>query len=164
MFAKIFILFVTIPVLELFIFLMIGQKIGIPMTLAIIILTAMVGAYLAKSQGLKTIARYQESLAQGRLPHEAIIDSLLILIAGALLLTPGFLTDSIGFSLLVPSIRTLIRERLETSLRNRINPAGQNMGVRPGSPSSPQKARSPVITVEAEVVEISTEPSGSSNS
>jgi UPF0716 protein FxsA len=61
MFARLLLLFITVPVLELFIFLMIGQKIGIPMTLAIIVITAILGAYLTKSQGLKALARYQES-------------------------------------------------------------------------------------------------------
>jgi UPF0716 protein FxsA len=154
MFARIFLLFVTVPVLELCIFLVLGQRIGIPMTLATIVLTAVVGAYLTKSQGLKAISRYQESLAQGRLPHEAIIDSLLILIAGALLLTPGFLTDSIGFSLLVPSVRGYIRGWVEKSLQDRINLVGQNMGA-PINNSQGTKSREPqVITVETEVIEI----------
>jgi UPF0716 protein FxsA len=160
MFARLLLLFITVPVLELFIFLMIGQKIGIPMTLAIIVITAILGAYLTKSQGLKALARYQESISQGRLPHEAIIDSLLILVAGALLLTPGFLTDSIGFSLLVPAVRDVIRQILEASLRNRFSVVAQNMGAT--SATAKESAR--VITVEAEVVDISTERSGEERS
>jgi UPF0716 protein FxsA len=113
MLPRLFLLFVTVPVIELFLFLVLGQRIGLGATFAIVLLTGFLGAYLAKSQGLKAIARYQESLAQGRLPHEAIIDSLLILVAGVLLLTPGFLTDAVGFALLTPSIRNVIRARLE---------------------------------------------------
>jgi len=158
MLPRLFLLFVTVPVLELFIFLVLGQRIGIGATFAIILLTGFLGAYLAKSQGLKAIARYQESLAQGRLPHEAIIDSLLILVAGVLLLTPGFLTDGIGFALLAPSIRDVIRGRLEKSIKERITVVGQDMGMPvrkgggTGSGSGPR-----VITVEAEVVETSTD-------
>jgi UPF0716 protein FxsA len=160
MLPRLFLLFVTVPVLELFIFLVLGQRIGIGATFAIILLTGFLGAYLAKSQGLKALARYQESLAQGRLPHEAIIDSLLILVAGVLLLTPGFLTDGIGFALLAPSIRDVIRGRLEKSIKERITVVGQDMGMPvrkgggTGSGSGPR-----VITVEAEVVETSTDRS-----
>jgi len=158
MFARLFLLFVTIPVIELFIFLVIGQRIGIPMTLGIILFTGFLGAYLAKSQGLKALARYQESLSRGRLPHEAIIESLLILIAGVLLLTPGFLTDSIGFALLVPSVRTFIRGMIEKSLKERLTVAGRDLGA-----PARGKSEAQVITVDAEVVEISTDRSRSGN-
>jgi len=160
MLPRLFLLFVTVPVLELFLFLVLGQRIGIGATFAIVLLTGFLGAYLAKSQGLKALARYQESLAQGRLPHEAIIDSLLILVAGVLLLTPGFLTDAIGFALLAPSIRDVIRGRLEKSLKERITVVGQDMGmpVRKGSGAGTNGGPR-VITVEAEVVETSTDRS-----
>jgi len=136
----------------------IGQRIGIPMTLAVILLTGFLGAYLARSQGLKALARYQEALSRGRLPHEAIIDSLLILIAGVLLLTPGFLTDSIGFALLVPRIRTVIREMIEKSLKERLRVVNLD-------PATPGRGKSDarVITVDAEVVEISTDRFRSEN-
>lgn len=160
MFARLLLLFILIPVLELFLFLVIGQRIGIPMTLVIIVATAFLGAYLTKSQGLKALARYQESIAQGRLPHEAIVDSLLILIAGAMLLTPGFLTDSLGFALLVPSVRQVIRQILEASLRNRFSVVGRNMGA--SAPRDNESAR--VITVEAEIVDVSTERSKNDHS
>jgi UPF0716 protein FxsA len=153
MLARLFLLFITVPALELLIFLMVGQRIGIGATFAIILITGFFGAYLAKSQGLKALARYQASLAEGVLPHEAIIDSLLILIAGILLLIPGFLTDSIGFSLLVPSIREWVRARLEKSIRDKITVAGQAMGVDPRRSGSQPR----VITVESEIVETSTE-------
>lgn len=158
MLARLLLLFITIPLLELFVFLIIGQRIGIPMTLATIVVTAFLGAFLTKSQGLKAIARYQESISQGRLPHEAIIDSLLILVAGALLLTPGFLTDSIGFALLVPSVRAFIRGRVEKSLREKLTVVSRGMGSPAGENRGPQ-----VITVEAEVVEISTDRPRSGN-
>lgn len=160
MLPRLFLLFVTVPVLELFIFLVLGQRIGIGATFAIILLTGFLGAYLAKSQGLKALARYQESLAQGRLPHEAIIDSLLILVAGVLLLTPGFLTDGIGFALLAPSVRDVIRGRLEKSLKERITAAGQDMGMPGRKGGSAGNSSGPhVITVEAEVVETSADRS-----
>jgi UPF0716 protein FxsA len=160
MLPRLFLLFVTVPVIELFLFLVLGQRIGLGATFAIVLLTGFLGAYLAKSQGLKAIARYQESLAQGRLPHEAIIDSLLILVAGVLLLTPGFLTDAVGFALLTPSIRNVIRARLEQSIKEKITVAGQGMGMPVPKGSSEGSSGGPrVITVEAEVVETSTDRS-----
>jgi UPF0716 protein FxsA len=160
MLPRLFLLFVTVPVIELFLFLVLGQRIGLGATFAIVLLTGFLGAYLAKSQGLKALARYQESLAQGRLPHEAIIDSLLILVAGVLLLTPGFLTDAIGFALLAPSIRDVIRGRLEKSIKERITVVGQDMGMPVRKGASGSTSGGPrVITIEAEVVETSTDRS-----
>lgn len=163
MFARLFLLFITVPLIELFLFLVIGQKIGILPTFAIILLTGVLGAALARSQGLKVLAKYQQSIAQGKLPHEAVIDGLLILIAGALLLTPGFLTDTIGFLLLAPAVRQVVRSRLETSLRDRFRVVGvtQAAGFSSAAGSSPGSARprqatvgrDGVINVEAEVVE-----------
>ncbi len=158
MLPRLFLLFVTVPVLELFLFLVLGQRIGLGATFGIVLLTGFLGAYLARSQGLKALARYQESLAQGRLPHEAIIDSLLILVAGVLLLTPGFLTDAIGFALLAPSIRNRIRGRLEQSIKDRITVVGQDMGM-PVRKDSGGSSGPRVITVEAEVVETTTDRS-----
>jgi UPF0716 protein FxsA len=163
MFARLFLLFITVPLIELFLFLVIGQKIGILPTFAIILLTGVLGAGLARSQGLKVLAKYQQSIAQGKLPHEAVIDGLLILIAGALLLTPGFLTDTMGFLLLAPPVRQIVRGRLEASLRERFRVVGvpqasgfsSAAGSSPGS-ASPRQAtvgRDGVINVEAVVVE-----------
>ena len=163
MFARLFLLFITVPLIELFLFLVIGQKIGILPTFAIILLTGVLGATLARSQGLKVLARYQQSIAQGKLPHEAVIDGLLILIAGALLLTPGFLTDTMGFLLLAPPVRQIVRARLEASLRERFRVVGVPQGAGfssaagsfPGSarPREATVGRDGVINVEAVVVE-----------
>ena len=159
MFARLLILFITIPVLELCIFMMLGSKIGIPTTLAIIIITAILGAWLTKSQGLKALTKYQSALSQGRLPHEEVMDGLLILIAGAVLLTPGFLTDAIGFSLLVPTIRSFIKGIAKAYLSGKVTVAGDAMGA-PRQSSTPSN----VINIEAEVVEDAPRhPTGKSN-
>ncbi|MDF2375626.1 MAG: FxsA family protein [Verrucomicrobiales bacterium] len=148
MFARLLILFITIPVLELCIFLMLGSKIGIPTTLAIIVITAVLGAWLTKSQGLKALTKYQAALSQGRLPHEEVMDGLLILIAGAVLLTPGFLTDAIGFSLLVPTVRDFVKSIAKAYLSGRVTVVGETMGA-----PRPQPGASKVINIEAEVVD-----------
>lgn len=146
MFARLFLLFLIVPLIELFLFLVIGQRIGIAATFAMVLLTGILGAALAKSQGLRTLNKYRESIAQGRLPHDALIDGVLILIAGALLLTPGFLTDSIGFFLLVPQGRIFVREKIEASLKKRFTPVTSR-------PASTKSAAPDVITVEAEVID-----------
>ncbi|MDF1826211.1 MAG: FxsA family protein [Verrucomicrobiales bacterium] len=148
MFARLLLLFIAIPVLELCIFMVLGSKIGIPTTLAIIILTAILGAWLTKSQGLKALSKYQSALSQGRLPHEEVMDGLLILVAGAVLLTPGFLTDAIGFTLLVPSLRDIAKTVVKGYLSGKISVAGETMGAPKPAPGS-----SRVINIEAEVVE-----------
>ena len=159
MLPRLFILFITIPVLELCLFFIVGQRIGFPMTLVIIVATAFLGSYLTKSQGLKAYARYRESLAQGRVPHDAMIDSFLILVAGALLITPGFLTDSIGFALLVPTVREFVREMIEKSIRKKFAVVGQAVGA-PVRGNDTTKRREPqVITIEAEIVETTTDRS-----
>lgn len=152
MFARLFLLFLIVPLVELFLFLAIGQRIGLLPTFAIILLTGVLGAALARSQGMKALAKYQQAIAEGRLPHEAVIDGLLILVAGALLLTPGFLTDTIGFLLLAPPVRTLVRVRLEDSLRRRFRVVNVAEAASFRSATN-RAATSNVINVEAEVLE-----------
>jgi UPF0716 protein FxsA len=152
MFARIFLLFIIVPLIELFLFLLIGRYIGILPTFGIILLTGILGAALARTQGMRALAKYQEAIAAGRLPHEAVIDGLLILVAGALLLTPGFLTDTIGCLLLAPPVRTLVRAHLEDSLRRRFRVV--NMAETASFRSTTTGgANANVINVEAEVVE-----------
>ena len=148
MFGRLLILFITIPILELCIFWILGSRLGFPATLAIIVITAFLGAYLTKSQGLKALTNYQQALTQGKLPHEEVMDGLMILIAGAVLLTPGFLTDVIGFSLRVPNVRTIVKSILKQSLKNKVNIVSDTMGSPPADRNGPQ-----VINVEAEVVD-----------
>lgn len=149
MFGRLLLLFIGIPVLELFIFLALGSRIGITPTLAIIVVTAILGAYLTKSQGLKALQKYQSALAEGRLPHEEVIDGVLILIAGAVLLTPGFLTDAIGFTLLIPPCRDFIKAITKAKLKDRVSVVGEAMGA-----STSRRTDSRVINIEAEVVDI----------
>jgi UPF0716 protein FxsA len=153
MFARLFLLFVTVPLLELFLFLVAGQRIGIPATFAAIFLTGILGAALARSQGLRTLAKYRESISQGLIPHEAILDGFMILVAGTLLLTPGFLTDAIGFFLLAPAFRAMVRRRVEASLQERFKATeGAGFGGAPGGGSRGGKGGAD-ITVDAEVIE-----------
>jgi UPF0716 protein FxsA len=110
---KLFLAFTLIPVSEIYILIAIGGQIGILPSIALVILTGIVGASLARSQGLQTLGRIRDSFQQGVVPGEELLNALLIAIAGIVLLTPGFLTDAAGLFLLVPATRTLCREWLK---------------------------------------------------
>ena len=110
---KLFLAFTIIPVSEIYILIAIGGQIGILPSIALVILTGIVGASLARSQGLKALGRIRDSFQQGVVPGEELLNALLIAIAGIVLLTPGFLTDAAGLFLLIPATRTLCREWLK---------------------------------------------------
>jgi len=100
--------FASLPIIEIAIFIEIGEEIGLVSTLAATVLTALVGTFLVRAQGLATLRKLQESLNQGEMPLRPAFDGACQLFAGALLLTPGFLTDGVGLLLFVPLVRTLL--------------------------------------------------------
>lgn len=113
------VLFVTVPLAELALLIWVGARIGTLTTIAIVILTGILGATLARLQGVAAWRRFQERTARGELPQGDLIDGLLILIAGAVLLTPGLITDAAGFALLVPPVRAAIRRAIAMRLGKR---------------------------------------------
>ena len=104
MFIRLLILFTVVPLVELALLIKLGNLIGLWPTILIVIATGVLGAALARSQGTRTVGAIRAELAQGRAPTESLINGLLILVGGVVLLTPGLLTDLLGFSLLVPFI------------------------------------------------------------
>ncbi len=112
MLFKLFLAFTLIPVAEIYLIIKLGGFLGAFNTVAIIILTGFVGATLARMQGLQTMLRVRQSLQQGLVPAEEMIDALLIFVAGIVLLTPGFITDSAGLLLLFPPTRFHIKRFL----------------------------------------------------
>jgi UPF0716 protein FxsA len=109
MFFKLFLLFTLIPVIELALLIKVGSYIGTFNTIAIVILTAVVGAYMVKMEGLGVMYRIQQNMHEGIFPAEELINGMMILLAGALLLTPGFFTDAIGFLMVFPLSRNYIK-------------------------------------------------------
>ena len=105
MFRFLFLLFLVVPIVEIYVLIKVGSQIGALNTVALVVLTAVVGAVLIRAQGFSTIQRVQNELAGGQLPALTLMEGALILVAGALLLTPGFVTDSLGFVFLVPPWR-----------------------------------------------------------
>lgn len=108
-----FVIFVVIPLLEIAVFIQVGQAIGLGTTLFLTFLTAVIGASLLRWQGLETWARVNESLRRNELPLQEVFDGVCLLIAGATLLTPGFVTDTIGFLLFVPMVRKTLFAQLK---------------------------------------------------
>lgn len=111
-------LFILIPIFEVAAFIQIGSLVGVLPTLLLCVVTAMLGAALIRYQGMQTIYNAQKNLETGKVPIQEIVDGLCLLLAGAFLLTPGFVTDTIGFCLLVPPIRFLIRRYGEAAIKS----------------------------------------------
>ena len=123
--------FVITPIVEIAVFIQIGGEIGLWPTLAIVVITAIVGTALLRAQGLATFASAQKSLARGEFPVSQVFDGACLLVAGALLLTPGFVTDGIGLALFFPPVRDLLKRW--ALARGRVQShTGMGEGPRPG--------------------------------
>lgn len=120
MLNRLILIFVAVPLLELALLLWVGQRIGLGPTVALVIVTGTAGAALARRQGLRAYMAVQRDLAEGRLPGRALLDGLSILTGGALLLTPGILTDAVGFSLILPKSRRWIQTRFRRLFEQRV--------------------------------------------
>ncbi|MFE8703737.1 FxsA family protein [Cytobacillus sp. FJAT-54145] len=114
----ILLLLIIVPAAEIGVLLLSGRTLGIWTTITLIIITGIAGAYLAKNQGLETIRKAQRQLQYGQMPGEVILDGICILIGGTLLLTPGFITDTLGFLLLAPPTRKPFKVLLVKAFRN----------------------------------------------
>jgi len=109
---KLLILFLLLPAVELIVLIEIGREFGILFTLVLILTTGVLGAYLAASQGLLVLRQIQKEMSEGRLPAVTLLDGAIVLLAGLVLLTPGIVTDAIGFFCLIPTCRQIIRKFL----------------------------------------------------
>ena len=119
MLLKLFLAFTIIPIIEIYLLIEIGSMFGALTAVTLVILTGFLGAFLARMQGLQTLYRIQESLREGKMPSGELLDALLIVIAGIVLLTPGFITDSAGFLLLIPATRNSLKYWLRRQIELR---------------------------------------------
>ncbi len=113
-------LFFLVPLIELYFLIKIGGIIGPLNTIMLVVITAVGGAYLAKREGLKTLYKIRESMMQGIMPAEELVDASLIFVAGILLLTPGLITDILGLLLLIPVTRKMFKENVKKWMKSRI--------------------------------------------
>ena len=114
-------LFVAVPFVELYVILeVVGPALGAPLTILLLAVDSLIGAYLFRSQGRTIWRRFNQTLAEGRVPHREVVDGVLIVFGGAFLITPGFLSDILGVLLLLPPTRTGIRRLLVRRLGRRV--------------------------------------------
>ena len=125
MFRRLVLLFIAVPIVELAVLIELGRLIGLWPTLGVIAVTGILGAMLASREGLRAWHAFQMEMAEGRVPGRPILDGLSIFAGGALLLTPGLLTDILGFTLLVRPTRRWIQNRLVDRLGGRLVRQGQ---------------------------------------
>tara|TARA_B100000214_G_C23630776_1_gene473892 strand:+ start:174 stop:623 length:450 start_codon:yes stop_codon:yes gene_type:complete len=118
--AVLFILFVVVPILELMVIIQVGQSVGAWNTVILLVVDSLVGAWLVKHQGIGLLKKSQDRLRKGELPSDEIFSGVTVLFAGALMLTPGFLTDLVGLLLLVPPIRAGVLMIVRRKFRSRI--------------------------------------------
>jgi UPF0716 protein FxsA len=127
--GKLAVLFVVVPLLELVLLVQIGQVVGLIPTLALVVTTGVTGAWLARLEGVRTLLQLREELSQGKLPGQSIMDGVSILIGGAFLLTPGIITDLVGFSLLLPFTRRALQRRVRERLQRGLTEGTLNVHV-----------------------------------
>ena len=118
--SRLALIFVAVPLLELFLLIRLGGAIGLFPTLSLCVLTGVAGAWLARREGLRALWSFQQRLARGGVPGRALMDGLCVLLGGALLLTPGLLTDVVGFSLLLPPSRRWIQKRIQSRIERQL--------------------------------------------
>jgi UPF0716 protein FxsA len=133
------VLFILVPLAELAVIIAVGKTIGVLTTLLLLLVFSLSGAWLAKREGLVAWRRFQLALAEGRAPTREVADGTMVLLAGALLLVPGFLTDLVGLLLLIPASRSLLRRwvpalaRRRALGRSRVTIVGEDAAGGPGT-------------------------------
>ena len=134
-FRTIFALFLVVPILEIYLLIQVGSLIGALPTVFLVVFTAVAGAWLLRRQGFATLGRVQATMARGEIPAIEMLEGAMLLIGGALLLTPGFFTDAIGFVCLIPALRrSVIRWAIRRGAINASVPGGPKAGSREHGP------------------------------
>ncbi len=121
MLLRLLLLFTVVPLVELYLLIQVGNYIGALSTVGIVVVTGILGGLLARNQGLVVLRKVQREVQEGRLPTSTLFDGLLILIAGVVLVTPGLLTDCLGFVLLMPWTRQAFKRWLKSKVQERIS-------------------------------------------
>tara|TARA_Y100000768_G_C23780492_1_gene587761 strand:+ start:87 stop:446 length:360 start_codon:yes stop_codon:yes gene_type:complete len=116
----IFLAFIVIPIIEITIFITIGSNIGIINTIGIILITALVGIFLVRQQGIKLLFDAQKNLSQGIMPTQEIKGAIFLLVSGLLLITPGFFTDCVGFAVFLKPVQNLIAKKAKDYFQSRV--------------------------------------------
>jgi UPF0716 protein FxsA len=142
--------FIFVPVIEIALLIKVGSAIGVGTTILVVIFTAILGAYLVRQQGFATITAVQQEVNAGRVPAMQMAEGIALLFAGAVLLTPGFVTDAIGFALLTPSLRRAAISWFARQGMFQVHTGQAGMG--PQDPRTPHKSRQSTV-IEGEYSE-----------
>jgi UPF0716 protein FxsA len=148
MFVYLVLLFTLLPFVELALLLWLGDEVGWLPTLLLVIATGVIGASLARWQGVRTLFRVREEFAAGRVPADALVDGVLIFLAGVMLVTPGIITDTCGFALLVPQVRRHVKQSARRWFERRFHLDAFTVGGAPPDSSRRRSPRDRVIDVE----------------
>jgi UPF0716 protein FxsA len=120
MLGYLIVLFTLIPIIELAVLIKVGTYVGVMHTITLVLLTGVAGALLARSQGMRVLTTMQHDLAKGLMPADSLFDGFMVLAGGLLLLTPGFITDGIGFVMLVPYTRILLKGWIKRKVKRMV--------------------------------------------
>lgn len=150
MLLKLLLLFIIVPFVELVLLLYLADATSWQMTVTLVVATGVIGTLLARSQGWRVWSRIHADLEAGRMPTEPLLDAVLIFVAGALLLTPGFLTDLLGILLLIPWTRTYFRRRLVAWFKSRFTIHTSGFGSWPPPPGRSEVIDSHVIDADSQ--------------
>ncbi|SLN11877.1 phage T7 F exclusion suppressor FxsA [Aquimixticola soesokkakensis] len=153
-----FLAFVAVPVIEIALFVQVGGLIGLGPTLAIVILTAILGTYMVRQQGALALAQLRGSLNTLQDPTEPLAHGAMVLVSGVLLLTPGFFTDAVGFALLIPPVRSAVFQFLRKRVKVQSFAMGQQTTYHTGDPFRENPAQGTVIDGEFEEIEPAKSP------
>ncbi len=124
-------IFLAVPLIEIFLFATVGSLIGPWYTVGLVIVTAFIGVTMLRQQGLATLNRARQRMNQGELPESELLDGLMLAIGGAFLLTPGFFTDTLGFCLLLPLTRSFVRSLILGMIKHRVYTRSAQFGHSP---------------------------------
>jgi UPF0716 protein FxsA len=136
-----FLIFILVPIAEIYVIIQVGQAIGALWTVLLLIVDSIIGARLLSWQGRRAWLRFQEALAGGKVPHREVMDGVLIILGGAFLLTPGFITDIFGLVLLIPPTRAVVRRALARIIIRRRFPFARVVTWAPGGRGRPEPPR-----------------------
>jgi UPF0716 protein FxsA len=162
MLGPLLLLLIVMPLVELWLLLRVGDRIGAGNTFLLVIITGIVGASLARQQGLRAWQDAQKQSAEGKIPGAALADGVMILIAGVLLMTPGIITDGFGFLLLLPPFRAVVRGVLKDRIKVQTQVNVQGFGIPPGGAGgfgegedgTPAEGGSPVGHIPPDVIDV----------
>lgn len=166
MLGRLFLLFTLVPLVEIFLLVQLGGLMGVWPTIALVAITGLLGASLARREGRRALASYQAALAKGQLPEDGIVSGLLILAGGVMLITPGVLSDVFGLAMMIPPVRRAAAKYVKGRMQNRISSGSIQMthigagglagfgGFTPGFGSGADGQEGPEgVVVDAEIVE-----------